>query len=327
MRPLTEIQELIKAETEKECRRLEANDPQNLYLPVEYIMRMSGKKLRPAMVLLSYNLFSDNIEQALPAAMAIEVFHNFTLLHDDIMDKSSLRRGNPTVHKKFGENAAILSGDVMAFISFRYLLKSKTTRMDGLLKLFTETAIQVCEGQQYDMDFENRPDVMEKEYLEMIRLKTAVLIACSFKSGALLAGAGAKTATALYNLGINMGMAFQLQDDLLDTFGDESSFGKKIGNDIVTNKKTYLLIKALELANPAQKKKLISWINKSDFSPDEKITTVKKIYRELGIESKTRDIISDYISKTENCLTDIPVAEEKKSELRKLLKTLSERVY
>ena len=268
---LKEIQELVAERINKEAAELAATHPENLYLPVEYILNLKGKKLRPVLVLLAYNLFSDDLEKALPAAIAIEIFHNFTLLHDDIMDKADVRRGQPTVHHKFGENAAILSGDVMSFVSFQYLLKTETKQLKSLLSLYANTAVEVCEGQQYDMDFENRNNVSENEYLEMIRLKTAVLLACSLKAGALIAEEEKISASVLYDFGINLGMAFQLQDDLLDSFGDESTFGKKIGGDILANKKTFLLIKAFELANPQQKEKLAFWMNQKLFNPEEKI--------------------------------------------------------
>ncbi|NQU84130.1 MAG: polyprenyl synthetase family protein [Mariniphaga sp.] len=327
MYTLTEIQEIINSEVEKESERLKKSKPENLYFPVNYILGLKGKKLRPALVLLSYNLFSEKIESALPAAMAIEIFHNFTLLHDDIMDKAELRRNKSTVHNKFSENAAILSGDVMSFISFQYLLKSETPQLKSLIQLFTKTAIEVCEGQQYDMDFENQQDVSEKEYLKMIRLKTAVLLACSLKSGALLAGAENNAAIALYNFGINLGLAFQLQDDLLDSFGNENTFGKKIGGDILSNKKTFLLVKALELVRADQKKKLLHEINKTDFIPENKIDTIKSIFNDLGIQEIAKEKIDAYFLQANNCLNDLPVAENKKIQLRKLAQTMSNRDY
>jgi len=323
--PLAEIQELINSEIEKELKGWMDTQPENLYLPVNYILGQKGKKLRSTLVLLSYNLFNERVEKALPVALAIEIFHNFTLLHDDIMDRAEIRRNKPAVHKKFGENAAILSGDVMFFISFKYLLKCESTYLKALLELFTDTAIAVCEGQQYDLDFENRFDVSEHEYLEMIRLKTAVLLACSLKSGCLLAGASDQETTTLYNLGMNLGMAFQLQDDLLDAFGKETVLGKKIGGDILTNKKTFLLVKALELANPKQKKELIFWINKKEFDPERKIEIIKSFYTELGIQDLIKDQTEFYFDKVHTTLASVSVAESKKVQLKQLIGTMLQR--
>jgi geranylgeranyl diphosphate synthase, type II len=323
---ISEIGGFINSEIEKESERLAGTEPKNLYVPVKYILGLKSKKLRPSLVLLSYNLFSDDIKNALPAALAIEVFHNFTLLHDDIMDHANLRRNQPTVHKKFSENAAILSGDVMSFLSFQYLLKCKTTKLKELLQLFSDTAVEVCEGQQFDMDFENNLDVSEKEYLEMIRLKTAVLLACSLKSGALVAGADNNILDKLYNFGINLGLAFQLQDDLLDSYGDEKTFGKKIGGDIIADKKTFLLIKAFEISNPIQKKELQSWLNKKT-GGEEKISAIKTIFNELNIEELTRQKIDAYFYEANQCLGQIPVATEKKEQLRILAKTMAGRDY
>ncbi len=261
--------------------------PHNLYRPVSYALAAGGKRLRPLLVLLGYQLFRDDVEKALPAAAAIEIFHNFTLLHDDIMDKADLRRGEPTVHQKFGENSAILSGDVMAFLSYRFLLKTLSEHTPKVVQLFSDTAVEVCEGQQYDMDFETRTDVSAPEYMEMIRLKTAVLLGCSLQTGALLAGAPEVSATRLYEAGISLGLAFQLRDDLLDTFGEEATFGKKIGGDITSNKKTFLLIRALEKANPAQRASLLDWMNRENFDREEKITAVRSLYEALEIKEET----------------------------------------
>ena len=218
MYSVEELQQIINREIELRSKELIEKPPFELYIPVKYALEMGGKRLRPVLLLLSYNLFSDEILNALPAALAIEVFHNFTLLHDDIMDKADVRRNQSTVHKNFGENNAILSGDAMAFLSYRFLMETKSERLVDVANLFTLTAIEVCEGQQYDMDFESLMKVTEAEYLEMIRLKTAVLLACSLKTGALLANVNENVASLLYSFGINLGLAFQLQDDLLDTF-------------------------------------------------------------------------------------------------------------
>ena len=280
-------------------------------------MEMGGKRLRPVLLLAAYNIFSDDVVPALPAALGIEVFHNFTLLHDDIMDKAEVRRNRPTVHRRYSENSAILSGDAMAFLSYKYLLECKSTRMEEVIDLFSATALEVCEGQQYDMEFEDRLDVSEEEYLEMIRLKTAVLLACSLKSGALLANADDQTANALYDYGQNLGLTFQIQDDLLDTFGDQKTFGKRIGGDIVSNKKTWLLVKALEETGQL-KESLLKWINSSEFQPEQKIAAVKEIFIELGIEKKARNEIDRLFQKSSAILNELPVADKRKKVLQEL---------
>ena len=277
------------------------------------------------MLLLSYNLFSEEIENALPAAFAIEAFHNFTLLHDDIMDKAEVRRNSPTVHRKFSENGAILSGDAMAFLSYRYLLECKSERLNDVIGLFTQTAIEVCEGQQYDMDFENRLDVTETEYLEMIRLKTAVLLGCSLKAGALLANQPNEFADQLYRFGLNLGLAFQLQDDLLDTYGNQKTFGKKIGGDIIANKKTYLLIKALNLASENQLAELTGWINTENSSDEKKIEAVTNMYNRLGIEEATEKKIDFYFEQSTKILQSINLGEIQKEQLKLLSKKILRR--
>ncbi len=326
MYTISELQVLFNSEIQKEVKNLEKLSPRNLYSPIKYTLDMGGKRLRPIMVLLSYNLFNDNIKVAFPTALAIEVFHNFTLLHDDIMDNSEVRRNRPTVHKIFDENRAILSGDAMSFLSVKYLIQNNPPRLNDLIKLFSQTALEVCEGQQFDMDFESKLAVTENEYLEMIRLKTAVLIACSLKSGALLANQNSEEADLLYNFGLNLGMAFQLQDDLLDSFGDEKTFGKKIGGDIVSNKKTYLQIKALELANKNQKEKLNKLYTNSALSDSEKISAVKTIFAELNIKNLTRNKYESYFQNAKTILTAFPAEEHKKNELTKLMFTMLKRV-
>ena len=306
-----ELQELINSEIITRSEVLKKLHPANLYSPVNYSLEIGGKRLRPVLFLLSYNLFSDEIQKALPSAIAIEVFHNFTLLHDDIMDKADVRRNQPTVHKKFNENSAILSGDAMAFLSYKYLLENKSENVVDVIKLFSKTAIEVCEGQQFDMDFENRLDVSEAEYLEMIRLKTAVLLACSLKAGALIANASADDAELLYEYGINLGLAFQLQDDLLDSFGDQRTFGKRIGGDILANKKTFLLINALETASPDLKGELLIWINKKDFEEENKISAVKEIYTQLNIKELTQQKIDFYFQEASNILQNLSLDENK----------------
>ncbi len=304
-----ELREKIEFEIQQRSKRLKEKRPVELYLPVEYSLEMGGKRLRPVLVLTAFNIFSEDISKALPAAIAIEVFHNFTLLHDDIMDKAELRRNRPTVHKKFNENNAILSGDAMAFLSYEFLLENTSERLLDVTRLFSKTAVEVCEGQQYDMDFENRFDVVEDEYLEMIRLKTAVLLGCSLKSGVILAGVDEETSNKFYDYGINLGMAFQLQDDLLDTFGDQDKFGKKIGGDILANKKTYLLIKALELASKEQFEELTRWLKINGCDSDEKISAVKNLYDQIGIKELTKKKIDFYFDKSVQILDGVNIPE------------------
>ncbi len=327
MYSVAELQKIINTEIEKRSEDLKKLNPANLYSPVEYSLEMGGKRLRPVLLLLSYNMFSDALQNAIPAALAIEIFHNFTLLHDDIMDKAEVRRNRPTVHKKFSENSAILSGDVMAFLSYQYLLECKSENLREVLGLFTKTAIEVCEGQQLDMEFENRMNVEESEYIEMIRLKTAVLLACGLKAGALLADADAKIADQLYEYGINLGVAFQLQDDLLDSFGSQESFGKKIGGDILANKKTFLSIKALENATGDLKSELLSWLNKSVDNPSEKISAVLDIYNQLNIKELTEQKIESYFQKCTTVFQQISISEKQKQQLHEISKGMLNRVH
>ncbi|NOR76676.1 MAG: polyprenyl synthetase family protein [Draconibacterium sp.] len=324
---LEELQRIINTEINIRSEELKNDNPLNLYSPINYSLKIGGKRLRPALLLLSYNLFSDKIENALPSAVAIEVFHNFTLLHDDIMDKAKVRRNQPTVYVKYDENSAILSGDAMAFLSYKYLLEKKSDGLANVIELFSKTAIEVCEGQQYDMDFENRLDVTESEYLGMIRLKTAVLLACSLKTGALLANADIKIANQLYEFGINIGLAFQLQDDLLDSFGNQKTFGKKIGGDILSNKKTYLLIKALETSSAAEKSELLNWIEKEDFIAEDKVAAILNIYNQLNIEELTQFKIDYYFQKSSSILQNLPVNSNNIVPLAELSNQLLKRNY
>jgi len=318
MYSVEELQKIITDELAKRSVEMIEQKPVELYEPINYSLEMGGKRLRPVLLLLAYNLFSDDISGAVPAALAIEVFHNFTLLHDDIMDKADVRRNRPTVHIKYSENAAILSGDAMAFQSYKYLVECKSSRLVEAIHLFTNTAIEVCEGQQFDMDFENRLDVKEEEYLEMIRLKTAVLLACSLKAGAVLANAADEVANQLYEFGINLGLSFQLQDDLLDTFGDQATFGKKIGGDILANKKTFLLINALENSSTTQKLELLTWIEKAEFNAEEKITAVTRLYDEVGVKKLTEGKVDSYFKKAIEILDAIDLQGVVKQSLREL---------
>ncbi len=291
---IQELQQIIVDAISTEAAKIKQTEPHNLYEPIAYTLDMGGKRLRPVMVLLACQAFGGEIEDAIPAALAIEIFHNFTLLHDDIMDHAEVRRNKPAVHIRYNENVAILSGDAMSIMAYQYLTKTESQNLQQVVQLFSKTAMEVCEGQQYDMDFEDTFEVSIEDYLKMIRLKTAVLIACSLKTGAIIAGASAVDAEHIYQFGINLGIAFQLQDDLLDVFADEEKFGKKIGGDIVANKKTFLLLKALEVANTSQKSQLMEWINEKEFDPAEKIESVKQIYLDLNLQDINQEMMDDF---------------------------------
>ena len=299
----------------EEITKIAKTVPQRLYEPVAYSLMMGGKRLRPALMLHAASLFTKSVDHVLPAAMAIEIFHNFTLLHDDIMDKANVRRNVPTVHKKYNENVAILSGDAMSILAFKYFSRLKENELPHLLPLFTATALEVCEGQQFDMDFETRDQVRVEEYLEMIRLKTAVLIAASLKIGALLANADEKDAGYLYEYGINVGLAFQLQDDWLDVYGDPDVFGKKRGGDICSNKKTYLLLKALETCDAITLEELNHWLKKSDFIPEEKINAITAIYDKTGVSATTRNLMQKYQDKALIALDKVNISAVQKKML------------
>ena len=289
--------------------------PSTLFEPIQYILSLGGKRVRPVLTLMGANLFSGDVDKAMNAAIGLEIFHNFSLLHDDVMDKADRRRGQPTVHKKWNDNVAILSGDAMLIEAYNYISKVPIDLLPEVLRLFSETAMEVCRGQQFDMDFEKRNEVEEAEYLEMIRLKTAVLIGCALKMGAIIANASANEADLLYQYGIHIGLAFQLKDDLLDVYGDPKIFGKNIGGDIVSNKKTFLLIKAFKMANQKQKEELHRWISTENFNPQEKITAVKKVYDELNIKFISENLIEKYYLAAMDFLSAIHIADNRKKEL------------
>ena len=267
-------------------------EPSGLYDPLRYMIEIGGKRIRPRLCLTAYALFKDSFsEEILSPAAAIEVFHSFTLIHDDIMDKADVRRGVPTVYKKWDENTAILSGDVMSIESYRMIAKAPAAALPAVLALFSDTAAQVCEGQQYDMDFEDLPQVPMEDYLKMVGLKTAVLIACSAKMGALIAGASAREADLLYKFGYDLGLAFQIADDWLDTYGDPDVFGKAIGGDILNNKKSWLLTRALEKAGTERFAEAMAMPVSTDAEKEAKITAVKNLYAELNIEQEAKEEI------------------------------------
>ncbi len=268
--------------------------PLQLYQPIAYTLDLSGKRLRPLLALMSCDLFGGEIENAVYPAMGVEIFHNFTLLHDDIMDNAPLRRGNATVHQKWDVNTAILSGDTMFVMAYEYVAKTDPALLPPVLDLFNETARKVCEGQQYDMNFETQPNVSIPDYMMMIRLKTAVLIACSLKLGAIIAHARQPDADKIYNLGIELGLAFQLQDDFLDAFGETAKFGKAIGGDIATNKKTFLFLKAFELAEGDTLINLTNYYFDKEVAGEKKVEEIIKIYRKLKIDEHTRREIENH---------------------------------
>lgn len=289
--------------------------PEGLYEPIRYILSLGGKRIRPVLLLMAYELYRDDITKVMPAAISIETYHNYTLLHDDLMDCASVRRGKPTVHKVWNANTAILSGDSMMVLAYRYMIEASAACEKNVLPLFTDTALEIGEGQQYDMNFENRTDVTEAEYIEMIRLKTSVLLACALKIGAMLAGAPESDADNLYRFGECIGLAFQLQDDYLDVYGDPVVFGKKIGGDILCNKKTYMLINAYRLANDEQRAALEYWLAQSDDAPEEKIKGVTELYTELGIPALCNERIESFFVEGKTYLDKVDLPEEKKRNL------------
>ena len=291
--------------------------PTSLYDPIKCVLSIGGKRIRPVLLLLTYNMYRDDIERVMPTAVGLETYHNYTLLHDDLMDKADMRRGMPTVHRKWDDNTAILSGDSMLVVAFQRVAQCPAENLQDILSLFTMTALEIGEGQQYDMDFENRMDVTEDEYIEMIRLKTSVLLACAVKMGAIMAGASDEDAKNLYAFGEKLGLAFQLQDDLLDVYGDPKVFGKAIGGDITSNKKTYMLINAILRANNEQREELIKWITTDNFDKEEKIKAVTKLYNKIGIRQLCEKKINDYFAEALTYLEKVNVPEEKKTALQR----------
>lgn len=299
--------------------------PESIYAPIKYVLSIGGKRIRPVLMLLSYNLYKDNPESILMQACALETYHNYTLLHDDLMDNADVRRGMPTVHRKWDANTAILSGDSMLVLAYQRMAQCTPSKLKPVLDLFTETALEIGEGQQYDMDFERRTDVTEAEYIEMIRLKTSVLLACAMKTGAILADAPAADADRLYQFGEQIGLAFQLQDDLLDVYGDPAVFGKAIGGDIVSNKKTYMLINAYQLAGPSQRSELMRWITAVDFDRAEKVAAVTRIYDELGIRGLCEARINQYFDRASEYLAAVGVDDARKEQLRRFAQEMMHR--
>ncbi len=300
-------------------------EPQSLYDPIRYVLDIGGKRIRPVLMLLSCNIFSEEVDPLLPVACGLETYHNYTLLHDDLMDQAPLRRGKPTVHTKWDANTAILSGDSMLVLAFQRMAQCPDRLLRQVLDIFTETALQIGEGQQYDMDFEHRNDVTEDEYINMIRLKTSVLLACACQIGALAGDASERQARQLYDFGLQLGLAFQLQDDYLDVYGDTETFGKAIGGDILSNKKTYMLINAFARADEGQRRELERWTTLEDFDPQEKISAVKRIYGEVGIDRLAQDKIGHYFDNCEQILQQLDVPGERKAPLRDYARSLMNR--
>ncbi|WDF81111.1 polyprenyl synthetase family protein [Mucilaginibacter sp. KACC 22773] len=301
--------------------------PTDLYEPISYILSLGGKRLRPALLLMACDLFGGDVEKAIEPALAIEVFHNFTLMHDDIMDKAPLRRGKITVHEKWNANVAILSGDAMMVEANKFMMKVDDAILRRVMDVFNETATGVCEGQQIDMSFEQRNNVQINEYVDMIRLKTAVLLGGTLKIGSIIGGATVGDAQLLYDFGVNLGIAFQLQDDILDVYGDPEKFGKQVGGDILSNKKTYLLIKALELAKDSQATELEKWLNLEEFTASDKVAAVTAIYDSLNIRNYAEDAMQTYAEMAFNALDQINLSEDRRQYLRQFADNLLVREY
>jgi geranylgeranyl diphosphate synthase type II len=300
-------------------------EPKNLYEPIQYILGLGGKKMRPVLTLMSAEIFDADYVKALPAALAVEVFHNFSLVHDDIMDDAPLRRGNITVHEKWNINTGILSGDAMLILAYQYFEQYEPNIFRELAKLFSKTALEVCEGQQWDVDFETRSDVTIPEYLKMIEYKTAVLVAAAMKMGAIVAETSAENGELIYDFGLNLGLAFQLQDDYLDAFGNPATFGKQIGGDIIENKKTYLYLKAIEFASAEEKAKLLQLFSVSLTENESKIEEVKTIFNATGATKATQQAIQDYTLMAFATLDKMNISSEKKSMLRSFGENLMNR--
>lgn len=322
MSPLENYQKWIELEIKKQKY---GKQPASLYEPIRYIMRLGGKRLRPMLTLLSYSLFKDDVRSAVPFASAIEAFHNFTLMHDDIMDKAPLRRGKATVHKKWNVNTAILSGDVMLVKVYEMFLELEPQKLKTVLHLFNRCAAEVCEGQQWDMEFETKARVTEAQYINMIRLKTAVLLGFSLELGAVLADASETDRRALRDFGVNIGIGFQLKDDLLDAYADPEKFGKQVGGDIIANKKTFLLITALQKAKGTPKANLTEWLSARKFKKQEKVLAVREIYDLLRVPSITEKKVNHFFSKGFQNLESVTGNDGAKSVLKRFTEALIER--
>ena len=312
MHSIHQYQEFISDYLQSQSKNKE---PKNLYEPIHYILQLGGKRMRPILTLMSAEVFDADYEKALPAALAVEVFHNFSLVHDDIMDAAPLRRGNITVHEKWDINTGILSGDAMLILAYQYFEEYEPIIFRALAKLFSKTALEVCEGQQWDVDFESRSDVTIPEYLKMIECKTAVLVAAAMKMGAIIAKTSQENANLIYDFGLNLGLAFQLQDDYLDAFGNPETFGKQVGGDIIENKKTYLYLKAMEFASPNEKEELVHLFSIHPEDNSDKINSVKQIFHSSGAAQATQKAIEDFTLKAFETLEKMNVSLDKKAML------------
>ncbi len=324
MKPLAEYQQIVLNQLQQLESERKAGD---LYEPIWYLLSRGGKRLRPVLTLIAADFFDGDLKKAEKPALGIELFHNFTLLQDDIMDEAPIRRGNPTVHIKWDLNSALLSGDVVFVQAFGLVTSCDVPYLRAVLDLFNETAIQVCEGQRFDLNFEQEEKVQIASYIEMIKLKTAVLVGCALKLGAILADADPKEAQLLYDFGLNLGIAFQIQDDILDVFGDEQQFGKQIGGDILANKKTYLLLKALEEANKSQEAELYHWMRSEDVDPNRKVQAVTTIFADLKVKEQAEKVMWSYYDLALDCLSRIEVNQSKKDYLIHFAQTLIKRTY
>ncbi|CCG52228.1 Polyprenyl synthetase [Flavobacterium indicum GPTSA100-9 = DSM 17447] len=319
MLTLSDYQEVIKNHFEN--INLD-KQPKNLYEPISYILSLGGKRIRPVLTLMAADIFDGNYKEALSAAVAVEVFHNFSLVHDDIMDDAPLRRGKKTVHEKWDLNTGILSGDAMLILAYQYFEVYEPSIFQALAKLFSKTALEVCEGQQYDVDFETKDDVSIPSYLKMIEYKTAVLLGAAMKMGAIIAKTSEENCNLIYDFGLNLGIAFQIQDDYLDAFGDPETFGKQVGGDIIENKKTYLYLKAKEFSSPDQQKQLSHLFSIQPTDNTEKIEAVKSIFDESGAKEATKKAIETYTFKAFETLESMSISEEKKDLLKNFGKML-----
>lgn len=320
-------QEILKLVNNHLDSLADERQPRHLYEPIEYVLSLGGKRIRPTLMLLAYNLYREHPEDILMPACGIETYHNYTLLHDDLMDQADLRRGHETVHKRWDANTAILSGDSMLVLAYQRMAQCRPDKLKEVIDVFTQTALEIGEGQQYDMDFEKRDDVTEDEYIEMIRLKTSVLLACALKIGAILGDASAEDADNLYRFGEKIGLAFQLQDDFLDVYGDPKVFGKAIGGDIVSNKKTYMLINAFNRANAQQRAELERLTQLKDFDRQEKIDAVTALYNDMGIDRLAQDKMAAYYEESKKYLAAVHVPTEKKRELTAYAQQMMKRTY
>ena len=309
-------EELLKKVNEALDNLVYDRQPASLYDPIKYVLSIGGKRVRPVLTLLSYNLYKEDALSIMPQAIGLETYHNFTLLHDDLMDHADMRRGHETVHKKWDANRAILSGDTMLLQAFERVEDCDPAKLPAVFKVFIQTTLEIGEGQQLDVEFETRNDVTEEEYIEMIRLKTSVLLACACKVGAIMADAPAGDIENMYKFGEKLGLAFQLQDDLLDVYGNPAVFGKNIGGDITSNKKTYMLINAFNRANDAQHKELAKWVEAKEFDRNEKVKAVTELYNEIGIRELCEQKIEEYYQESLVYLAKVNVTDERKKELK-----------